>query len=112
VGSFRGGGGVLVRFPGVLPGSQTIRQTVGRHATDPEEIRRHGHRDIHRPAGVSAGGQVEGTRIGHAGNDIVDKEELHGQIVGHREVGAGHARGKRYQRRVPRDPTSRKSGNR
>jgi len=75
---------VLVRFPGVLPGSQTIRQTVGRHAIDPEKIRRHGHRDIHRPAGVSASGQVEGTRIGPAGNDIVDKEEFHRQIVGHR----------------------------
>lgn len=96
VGSFRGGRSMLVRFPGVLPGSQTIWQTVGRHATYPEKIRRHGHGDIYRPAGVSASGQVKGTRIGHTGNDIVDKEKLNRQIVGHREVGEGHARGKRY----------------
>jgi len=96
MGSFRGGRSMFVCFPGVLSGSQTIRQTVGRHATNPEKIRRHGHRDIHWPASVSASGQVKGTRISHAGNDIVDKEELDRQIVGHREVGEGHARGKWY----------------
>lgn len=101
-----------VRFPVVLSGPQTVRQTVGRHTTDPKEICRHGDRNIHRVAGVSTSGQVKGTRAGGDGNDIADKEELHRKIVGNREVGEGHARRQRHQRRVPRDQTSHQPGDR
>lgn len=112
VGGFWSGRSLPVGFQVVLFGPKTVRKTVGRHATDSEKIRRHGHRDIHRSAGLSTSGPVKRTGFGHAGDDIADQAEFHRKIVGDREDGEGHARRKRDQWRVPRDQTPGKPGNR
>lgn len=110
LGSFRSCRSLLVRVPFLLSGPKTVRETIGWHAADPDEIRGHGHRNIHRPAGVPAGGPVKGTGVGHTGNDFVDQTELNGEGVGDRQEGSGYTRGERDKRRVPHYQTPDKLG--
>lgn len=112
LGSVRGRRSLPVDFQIVLHGSQTVRETAGRHAVDPNEIRRHGHRNIHRPVGVPASRPAQGTGAGHAGDDLADKTKLYRQIVGHRQAGEGHAGRQRHKRRVPCHQTPHQFGNR
>ncbi len=39
---------------------ETIQQAIGRQSIDPEEVRRHGHRDQSRVAGLSKGFTTQG----------------------------------------------------
>ncbi len=78
-------------------GSQAIRQAARREPTDPEEARRHAHRDRARPTGVSPHGAAPRRRRGgRRDHEPVEAQQLR-QGARHRARGARHARRQRHQ---------------